>query len=101
MGKKEVLAKYRERYESALHSMQTGVAMLMNYDGKETSPKHLRVGVNSALIDSAALAKILIDKGIITEEEYYASLADFAEADAASYQEKLQGMFPNTNITLG
>ena len=37
----------RQRYTAALHGMQSGVAMKMNYDVAETTPKHLRVGVNS------------------------------------------------------
>jgi len=79
----------RERYEAALHAMQTGVAMWMEFDPKETSPKHLRVGINSALCDSTALAKVLIAKGAISEEEYIKALADQMEEEVSRYAQRL------------
>lgn len=78
-----------ERYEAAVHAMQTGVAMWMHIDPNETSPKHLRVGVNSALCDSAALAKLLIAKGLITEEEYIKALADQMGEEVSRYAQRL------------
>lgn len=84
--------------------MQTGVKFLLesepglNPQG-ECSPKHLRTGINSALIDSGAVGQLLIEKGIITEEEYFEKLADLAEADVASYTEKLEQRF-GTKVTL-
>ena len=94
----------RDRYLAAMHAMQSGVAMMMNYDLDPTSLKHLRVGVNSALIDSSALVQVLVDKGVITDEEYMASLADYAEHEVARYEEqineRLGGPNSTTKITL-
>ncbi len=88
--------------EKALHAMQTGVEMMMQKGHKETLPKHLRVGVNSAMIDSAAVASLLIEKGVFTEEEYYERLGDFAERDAASYAAMVNEAFgTDDRITLG
>ncbi len=81
----------RDRYERALHAMQTGVATWMGVDKNETTAKHLRVGVNSALCDTAALAKLLIAKGLITEEEYLKAIADTMEAEVKRYEERLSG----------
>jgi hypothetical protein len=54
-------------YAEAMHAMQTGVA---NLSGNDLAPKHLRVGINSALVDNAALARLLVKKGVFTQEEY-------------------------------
>ncbi len=93
----------QERYYKALHAVQTGVGYLMERTTRETDPKHLRVGVNSSLINSSALAKLLIDKGLITQDEYEAVLADFAEAEKASYEKAVNDVFMNGEgrITLG
>lgn len=91
----------QDRYAAAAHAMQTGVAMQMNFDPSETTPKHLRVGVNSAMVEHGALVKILLDKGLLTEDEYYKTLADFMEAEAESYRARIQEMYPGTKITLG
>jgi len=81
--------------------MQSGVAAEMNLPARSTAtePKHLRVGVNSALVDSAALAELLISKGIITEAEYLEALASAMEREAAQYEERLSAHF-GKKITL-
>jgi hypothetical protein len=56
------------------HAMQSGVAELKNYDDSCFQPKHLRVGVNTALVETSAMARLLMSKNIITEEEYWTSL---------------------------
>lgn len=88
------LEQLRTRYNAALHAMQSGVAVLLEHDPAidECTPKHLRVGVNAAMIDSAAVAKLLIDKGIFTEEEYAESLVFFAERDKQSYEDNLSAL---------
>lgn len=78
-----------ERYQAAAHAMQTGVKIWMDRDGSETSPKHLRVGVNSAMSDVAGLAKLLMDKGIITMAEYAKAIADQMELEKQSYEDKI------------
>jgi hypothetical protein len=87
-----------ERYMMAAHAMQTGVKMEMEADPDHaaTSPKHLRVGINSALSDQGALVALLIEKGVFTKEEYIKSIADFMEREAESYEQRLQakGVLP-------
>lgn len=90
-----------DRYTRAAHAMQAGVGMMMNKDPLNTTPKHLRVGVNSALVDSAVLAKLLIDKGVITEEEYLTALAEGMEAERDRYTAEVKHAFGgNIDITL-
>lgn len=82
--------------------MQSGVAMEMNFNPQPTQPKHLRVGVNSAMCDHAALVRLLIDKGVITNDEYMTAIAEEMEREAERYQERLQAHYGgDTRITLG
>jgi len=94
--------EYKRRYLAAAHAMQWGVAMNMNYETGETTPKHLRVGINSSMVQTSALVSLLIKKGIITEEEWWLELAEFMEAEAASYQKMIQRHvgIDHTQITL-
>lgn len=93
------------RYHAAAHAMQSGVRLRMSSEGVpddstfwpgETSPKHLRVGVNSAMSDMGGLSRLLIAKGVITEEEYLKAIADAMEEEVASYEADLP-----PNVTLG
>lgn len=74
------------RYHNALHAMQSGVAAKMPLEGHETEPKHLRVGVNSALVSQAALVKLLVEKKLITKNEFMRFLADEMEAEVERYK---------------
>lgn len=87
-------------YREALHAMQSGVALEMRHLTKDTEPKHLRVGINSAFCDHAVLVKLLMDKGIITEMEYAAAITQEMNEEVARYEERLSVML-NTKITLG
>lgn len=95
-----------ERYAAAAHAMQSGVRLRMTREGipddgdldvprGECSPKHLRVGVNTAMSDHGALVKLLIDKGIITQEEHLAAIADAMEREVESYSTDLP---PNVKL---
>lgn len=90
------------RYIAALHAMQTGVMYQMQPGGnpKDTEPKHLRTGVNSALVNSSALAALLIEKGLITEDEYYEALAVAMEREATEYTELVRAQLGVPNVTL-
>lgn len=80
----------RERYLKYLHKMQAGVAFKMGYDNSEVSLKHLRVGINAAMSDQGGLVRLLIDKGLITEEEYIKAVTDKMEEEAKSYQDEIE-----------
>lgn len=78
-----------DRYQRAAHAMQSGVATEMGINPGPTSPKHLRVGVNAAMRDTSSLVKLLIEKGLITEGEFYKALADGMEEEVRRYEEHL------------
>ncbi len=79
----------KKRYHSAAHAMQTGVAYEMGKGKAGTEPKHLRVGVNAAMSDHEGLVRLLIAKGLFTEEEYVTAIADAMERERDRYQERM------------
>lgn len=83
------ITSYRERYHSALRRMQSGVAAFMNLNSKETEPKHLRVGVNSAHVSIAALVRLLTERGLVTELDYFRFVAEEMEREVKGYEEQL------------
>jgi len=87
---KSKVAELALRYEALCHAMQSGVAYFAG-DGisKDMTPKHLRVGVNSALVDSSALARLLMRKGVIGEVEYYEALVEGMEDEVKRYHAQL------------
>lgn len=89
----------RARYLAAAHGMQTGVAYELEKDPSSGSPKHLRVGVNSAMVEFGAMFKLLIDKGIISEAEFYKELADAMERERDAYAERLSRQY-GVEVTL-
>lgn len=86
-------------YYDAANAMQAGVKAKAAYTDDETNPIDLRVGVNSAMVEHAALADLLMEKGIITEEEYQNSLAEVMAKEKARYEAELSAHF-KSNITL-
>lgn len=78
------------KYIEACHAMQSGVATMMHYDPKETEPKHLRVGINSAMCDNAGLVRLLISKGIITTEEHEKAITESMIEEVGRYVGKIE-----------
>lgn len=90
MSDEEVrIVKATERYEAAAHAMQSGVTFELEYDSKSGTPKHLRVGVNSAMVNDDAVARLLIAKGVFTEVEYHEAVADAMDREVKRYEESL------------
>lgn len=83
------MQEHVERYYAAAHAMQSGVAQEQALGSDCGSPKHLRVGVNSAMVDVSALATLLMSKGIITADEYHQALCDAMEKEQRRYEEVL------------
>ena len=65
-------------YFELCHAMQSGVASKMNYAPADTEPKHLRVGVTSALVSNGALVQLLIE---------------FMECEVKNYEAELSAHF--------
>jgi hypothetical protein len=78
--------------------MQTAVQLILERGDTSATRKHLRVGVNSAMVDSGALIDLLIRKGVITEDEISKELADKMEQEVKMYRKELN--LPD-NVELG
>lgn len=76
-------------YPEACHAMQTGVAYELERDSSPGTPKHLRVGVNSAMVNDAALVRLLVAKGLITEEEYAVEVTAEMNREVERYEKLL------------
>lgn len=94
----ESIEQAQKRYAAAAHAMQSGVAA--DPTAPELSPKHLRVGVNSAMIEHGALAGLLIAAGVIEEAAYFTALADAMEAERDKYAAELSKKLGRP-VTLG
>jgi hypothetical protein len=90
--------KYKRTYREAAHAMQTGVAMKMKVDPAETTAKHLRVGVNSAMVETAAIVQLLINKGIATLPEFEEELANQMNLEADRYALELKNLGINAEL---
>lgn len=90
-----------DRYYALAHAMQSGVAMMMNYDPTVTEPKHLRVGINEALLEQSALGELLIAKGLITEDEYMDAMIAGLEKEVRRYEETISFHLGGAKVTLG
>jgi hypothetical protein len=88
------------RYRAALHAVQSGIKMKMQLGWDGASPKHLRVGVDSAMVNDWALTELLIRKGLITRLEYFELLAEGAENEKQRLEEELSNRLGKT-VTLG
>ncbi len=86
----------KQRYLNAMHGVQTAVAAGIELGDEDASPKHLRTGVNAAMVSHLAVANLLIEKNVITVDEYEKAQADAAELELAGYQalnaERLPGV---------
>lgn len=85
-----------ERYLAACHALQSGVAAEHARGSRDGEPKHLRVGVNTAKAEASGVARLLIAKGVFTEDEYVAAVADAMEAEVAAYEDRLSAAVGST-----
>lgn len=88
------MSSIQQRYLAAIHRAQsavkfiletdhrTGVSQLPLPDTSMASAKHLRVGIESALASNEAVARLLIEKGIFTQEELSEAVTVETEARA-------------------
>jgi hypothetical protein len=77
--------KLFDEYHRLAHAMQSGVNIEQHYT-EQCSPKHLRVGVNSAMVEHSALCELLVDKGIITPTELFTAMILKMQAEVESYR---------------
>ncbi len=93
-----------KRYMAAMHGVQSAIAFEIERTGEAAAganPKHLRTGINSCLVDSFALSQLLMAKGVFTEDEYFAAIADAAEREVAELTKRVREKTGLQNISFG
>ena len=87
-------------YETAGHRIQTAIAVLMGRDPDFSlvQPKHLRTGLDLSKSDMGGLARLLIAKGVFTEEEYIEAITNAAEREADDWERMVQAVLGNRDI---
>jgi hypothetical protein len=95
--------EFLAEYARLGHAIQTGVAYEMNNPTiKATDPKHLRTGLNCVMADFGSLGRLLIAKGLITEDEYYEAVLTGLRAEVSAYERRLNAAYGGGNrIMLG
>lgn len=90
-----------DRYMNAMHGCQSAIAFLIERGNSLATPKHLRVGLSSTLVDTGAMAQLLIHKGVITETEYLTAIAEAAEAELAQLTREAREVARIPNLSFG
>ena len=89
-----------QEYAQQAHRVQTAIAALMAVDPayKAAQPKHLRTGIDMSKSDMCGLVRLLISKGIITNEEYIEAVTAAAKEEADSYEKILQSVLSHKGV---
>ena len=92
-----------DAYLAFAHRVQTAIAILMSKDSDLTrcQPKHLRTGIDTSKADFSGLASLLIEKNVITEDEYIDAITVAMRQEADRYEEEVQQALGNSNIRTG
>lgn len=77
-------------YEAAGHAVQSAIAFKMEKEPEgATTPKHLRVGIDMSKSDMLGLVMLLMNKGVITEDEYEEYVRVAANEELAMHEDDI------------
>lgn len=73
------------------HAVQTGVKFKSEFDPEHdgATPKHLRTGVNLAMVQVAAVVSLCVEKGLFTLADYLRSLVAETRKEVERYEDDL------------
>lgn len=83
-------------YEAAGHGIQSAIRFEMTQKGfldkgiLADAVKHLRVGLDMRAADMGGLLKLLVDKGVITDEEVSETMRLAANAELDRYEDHIR-----------
>lgn len=102
MSNPEVLEQIEAEIQAYQHAVQTGVGLVNDNlsDRGECTPKHLRVGVNAAMVDASAIAMALIGKGVITSLDYARARRELWRREYESYRDQARAKSGNPSLDL-
>jgi hypothetical protein len=87
-------------FQQLQHAMQSGVAYSMHQQpNDQTHPKHLRVGVNTAMVQIAALVNTLVAAGVIDGRKFQDEANRLMRREVESYEAELREAY-GTQIKL-
>ena len=100
----EYIAKEKE----LKHQIQTAIKLLYEKDPHyrdcsnttKRALKHHRVGIDSLFSDLSAIVGLLVEKGVITQDEYFDRLIKGLENEVELKRQDVQQYFPNQEINL-
>lgn len=106
--REERLKQFTRDYEALAHAIQTGVMYELELEqpGISALPvgrlvKHLRTGTNLRARDHGALVRLLVRKGVFTEEEYEREVLEQLREEKGLYERRLTEAYGGgTKITL-
>lgn len=93
-----------QELEQLQHKVQSAIAFLMGREEAfgerctQTEPKFLRVGVNNALVETAALARLMLAKKVITTDEYFTTLIQVWQEEVHRYLTDLKRIDPRIEL---
>lgn len=102
--------EYRQRYMAAGHRLQSALKFELEhvrgvsryaYEQSIFSAKHMRVGIDLRASDALGLFRLLLAKGVFTEDEYLEAMAVSAEEEAQSQIERIRdelGLHPGRDF---
>jgi hypothetical protein len=88
-----------DRIIALSHRVQSGVAWDHSTGSDDGTPKHLRTGVNIALVETGAIGRLLVRKGLVTPGEYADAIIEGLEKEVAMYERRLREKL-GSNVTL-
>lgn len=91
--------EFSEQYVALAHALQSGVAQEQALGSADGSPKHLRTGLNLVLRDHGSIVLLLVEKGVITAEEYHEAIIKGLKEEVSAYEERLTKHL-GTKVTL-
>lgn len=77
-----------DKYAANAHAMQSGIAALITRDATLANAKHMRVGVNMAMVEIAALVDLLVKKGVFTQHEVGEAILEQQEKEILKYRQE-------------
>jgi hypothetical protein len=92
--------EFQAEHARLQHAVQSGIAIELERGSQCATPKHLRVGLCTALADHGSLCRLLVSKGLITEQELHEALIEGMTDEVKLAEARLSAEFGIT-ITLG
>lgn len=79
--------EFKAEYARLAHAVQSGVCFSPGYEAPEM--KHLRTGLNLVMSDVGSIGRLLVDKGVCSQDEFYTYILAGLQAEVSNYEQEL------------